>query len=147
MANVSKKFKLPETTQDILCMTPMEPSKFVQMQITQAIQYLRSLGVPVFKDTTEYDPEYPRLIWSHSPKNVTQTQTEDPSSAQKVVTIAEFVALFEIPEKPTTIKVENISKEYSATVTKEAIIVGCQTIPAQKFKELIKAAKVVGMIR
>jgi hypothetical protein len=116
------------------------------MQITQAIQYLRSLGVPVFEDTTEYDPEFPRLLWSQCTQEISQSRSEG-NNVKTVDSIAEFVALFEVPEKPTEILVENISQDYGAVVTKDAIAVGCQTIPAEKFKELIKAAKVVGMIR
>jgi hypothetical protein len=143
---MAKNYQLPKTNVDIICMTPMNPTKFVQMQITQAIQYLRSLGVPVFEDTTEYDLEFPRLLWSQGTQTVSQSKS-DGDSVKTVATIAEFVALFEVPEKPTEILVKNISQSYNAMVTKEAIAVGCQTIPAEKFKELIKAAKVVGMIR
>lgn len=141
-----KNYQLPKTNVDILCMTPMKPSKFEREQITQAIQYLRSQGVPVYEFTTEYDPEYPRLLWSQCSQEISQSKS-DGSSVKTVASIAEFVALFEVPEKPTEILVKNISQSYNAVVTKESIAVGCQTIPAEKFKELIKAAKVVGMIR
>jgi beta-lactam-binding protein with PASTA domain len=143
---MAKNYQLPRTNVDIICTTPINPTKFVQMQITQAIQYLRSLGVPVFEDTTEYDPEFPRLLWSQCTQEISQSRSEG-NNVKTVDSIAEFVALFEVPEKPTEILVENISQDYGAVVTKDAIAVGCQTIPAEKFKELIKAAKVVGMIR
>ncbi len=143
---MAKNYQLPKTNVDILCMTPLKPSKFEQQQITQAIIYLRSQGVPMYEQTTEYDPEYPRLLWSQCTQEISQSRS-DGNSVKTVDSIAEFVALFEVPEKPTEILVKNISQSYNAMVTKEAIAVGCQTIPAEKFKELIKAAKVVGMIR
>jgi hypothetical protein len=143
---MAKNYQLPRTDVDIICTTPMNPTKFVQMQITQAIQYLSSLGVPVYEATTEYDPEFPRLLWSQGTQTVSQSKS-DGDSVKTVATIAEFVAMFETRQKPDKIKVENISQNYNAMVTKEAIAVGCQTIPAEKFKELIKAAKAVGMIR
>jgi hypothetical protein len=144
---MANNYQLPKTNVDILCMTPMKPTKFEREQITQAINYLRSLGVPVYEATTEYDPEFPRLLWSQYTQEVSQSKSEGGSNVRTVATLAEFVALFEIREKPTEIKVESISQSYNAVVTKEEIRVGCQTIPAEKFKELIKAAKVVGMIR
>jgi beta-lactam-binding protein with PASTA domain len=143
---MANNYQLPKTNVDILCMTPMKPTKFVQMQITQAIQYLRSQGVPVYEQTTEYDPEYPRLLWSQCTQEISQSRSEG-NNVKTVDSIAEFVALFEVPEKPKVFRVENISQDYNAVVTKDAIAVGCQTIPAEKFKELIKAAKAVGMIR
>jgi hypothetical protein len=144
---MAKNYQLPKTNVDILCMTPLKPSKFEREQITQAINYLRSQGVPVYELTTEYDPEYPRLLWSQCSQEISQSKSEGGSNVKTVATLAEFVALFEVPEKPTEILVKNISQSYNAVVTKESIAVGCQTIPAEKFKELIKAAKVVGMIR
>ena len=134
------KFNTPTT--EVICLTADEPGKFTQDNISNAIRYLRSLGVPTFKDTTEFDPEYPRLLWDGT--NVTQTKSKTKSNAVIVNSVDEFVALFE-PVK--VVHVENISEDYSAKVYADHVKVGCQTISAEKFKELVNAAKTMGMIR
>jgi hypothetical protein len=133
------KFKTPE--RNVICLTSMEPSKYTQINITNAIKYLRELGVPTYEDTVEFDPEYPRLLWDGN--SFTQTKADSRSNSITVTSVDEFVALFE----PTNmIKVENISESYSAIVYAEHIEVGCQKISKEKFTELIEAAKQIGMI-
>ena len=134
------KFNTPTT--EVMCLTADEPGKFTQDNISNAIRYLRSLGVPTFSDTTEFDPEFPRLTWDGT--NVTQTKSKTKPNAVIVNSVDEFVALF---EPVNVIHVENISENYSAKVYADRIEVGCQTISAEKFKELVNAAKTMGMIR
>jgi hypothetical protein len=139
----TKKFKSPSSV--VLCMTPDKPTPFQIMCQNAAIKRLRELGVNVYVDTTEFDPEYPRLLWD-SDKQLIQTKAhEDCHDEYETVvhSIEEFVALFEVPE---VIEVRNISEKYSAEVFADRIEVGCQTISAEKFKELIADAKKMGMI-
>lgn len=137
---MAKKFNTPKT--EVICMTSLTPNKFTQESITRAIQYLRELGVPVYRETTEYDPNYPRLLWDgnqlteSSSTNLNRKKTEAAS-------IDEFVALFTPID---FIDVEWISESYNAQVYPDHIKVGCQTISAEKFKELVAAAKEVGLI-
>ena len=134
------KFNTPAT--DVICLTADEPGKFTQDNITNAIKYLRSLKVPTYEGTTEFDPEYPRLTWDGI--SVTQTKSKTKPNTVIVNSVDEFVALF---EPVNVIHVENISERYSAKVYADRIEVGCQTISAEKFKELVNAAKTMGMIR
>jgi hypothetical protein len=134
------KFNTPAT--DVICLTADEPGKFTQDNITNAIRYLRSLKVPTYEGTTEFDPEYPRLTWDGI--SVTQTKSKTKPNTVIVNSVDEFVALF---EPINVIHVENISESYSAKVYADHVKVGCQTISAEKFKELVKAAKNMGMIR
>ena len=137
---MAKKFNTPKVV--TICMSSMTPNKFTQESITRAIKYLRELGVPVYFDTTEYDPEYPRLLWEYG--QVTQSSSLNPPGRKaEVVSVDEFVALFTPIE---SIEVSDITENYSAEVFTDHIKVGCQTISAEKFKELIQAAKEVGLI-
>ena len=136
---MKQKYTIP--TQEVICLTPTEPKEFTKANITNAIKYLRDLGVPTFRDTTEFDSEYPRLLWDGT--EVTQTQSSGRPNAVTVHSVDEFVSLFE----PTNmIKVESISESYSAKVYAEHIEVGCQKISKEKFTELIEAAKKIGLI-
>jgi hypothetical protein len=137
---MAKKFNTPKEA--TICMSSMTPNKFTQESITRAIKYLRELGIPVYSDTTEYDPSFPRLLWDCG--EVTQSNSINPhGSRAEVVSVDEFVALFTPIE---SIEVSGITESYSAVVHPDHIKVGCQTISAEKFKELIQAAKEVGLI-
>jgi hypothetical protein len=137
---MAKKFNTPKV--ETICMSSMTPNKFTQDNITRAIKYLRELGVPVYSGTTEYDPAYPRLLWDGNA--VTQSCSQNPhGSRAEVVSVDEFVALFTPIE---SIEVSDITESYNAVVHPDHIKVGCQTISADKFKELIQAAKEVGLI-
>jgi hypothetical protein len=136
---MKQKYTIP--SQEVICLTPTEPKEFTKANITNAIKYLRDLGVPTFRDTTEFDSEYPRLLWDGT--EVTQTQSSGRPNSITVTSVDEFVALFE----PTNmIEVRDISESYSAKVYAEHIEVGCQKISKEKFTELIEAAKKVGLI-
>ena len=137
---MAKKFNTPKT--EVICMTSLTPNKFTQESITRAIQYLRELGVPVYSETTVYDPSYPRLLWDG--KILTETHSSNSNGSKtEVASIDEFVALFAPID---FIEVEGISENYNAEVRPDHIKVGCQTISAEKFKELVAAAKEVGLI-
>ena len=136
----TKKFKTPSSA--VLCFTPDKPTPFQIMCQTAAIKRLRSLGVNTYEFTTEFDPEYPRLLWDRD-NQLTQTKADEHDYSTVVHSLEEFVALFEVPEM---IAVKDISEKYSAEVYQDRIIVGCQTISVEKFKELIAAAKEMGMI-
>jgi hypothetical protein len=136
----TKKFKTPSSV--VLCLTPDKPTPFQIMCQNAAIKRLRELGVNVYEDTTKFDPEYPRLLWDHD-KQLIQTRADDGEYETVVHSLEEFVALFEIPE---VIEVRNISEKYNAEVYHDRIEVGCLTISSEEFKELIAAAKKMGMI-
>lgn len=136
----TKKFKTPSSA--VLCFTPDKPTPFQIMCQTAAIKRLRSLGVNTYEFTTEFDPEYPRLVWDRVGQ-LTQTKADEHDYSTVVYSLEEFVALFEVPEM---IAVKDISEKYSAEVYQDRIKVGCQTISVEKFKELIAAAKEMGMI-
>jgi len=136
----TKKFKTPSSA--VLCMTPEKPTPFQIMCMNAAITRLRELGVNTYEFTTEFDPEYPQLVWD-SYGQLTQTKADEDDYSTVVHSLEEFVALFEVPE---AIAVKDISEKYSAEVFADRIKVGCQTISAEKFKELIAAAKEMGMI-
>ena len=139
-----KKFKTPKSA--VLCMTPDRPTEFQITCMNVAITRLRKLGVNVFRDTTEFDPEYPRLLWDRNGQ-VTQTKAEpreySGSTDTVVNTIEEFMALFEVPQ---SVIITGISKDYDAEVFTDRVQVGCQTISAEKFKDIVAAAKEMGMI-
>ena len=135
-----KKFKTPSSV--VLCMTPEKPTQFQIMCMNAAIKRLRDLGVNTFSNTTEFDPEYPRLLWDRDGQ-LTQTKADESLYSNTVNSLEEFVALFEVPE---VIVVKDISKDYNAEVFTDRIKVGCQTISVEKFKELISAAKEMGII-
>lgn len=136
----TKKFKTPSSA--VLCMTPDKPTQFQIMCMNAAIKRLRDLGVNTYEGTTEFDPEYPRLLWDRD-NQLTQTKADKNNYGTVVHSLEEFVALFEVPE---AIAVKDISESYNAEVFADRIEVGCQTISAEKFKELITAAKEMGMI-
>jgi hypothetical protein len=137
---MAKKFNTPKVA--TICMSSMTPNKFTQESITRAIKYLRELGVPVYFDTTKYDSSYPRLLWDGD--QVTQSSSLNThGSKAEIVSVDEFVALFTPIE---SIEVSGISESYNAVVHPDHIKVGCQTISAEKFKELVTAAKEVGLI-
>ena len=136
----TKKFKTPSSS--VLCFTPEKPTPFQIMCQTAAITRLRDLGVDVYEGTTKFDPEYPRLLWD-SDNQLTQTKADEDDYSTVVHSLEEFVALFEVPE---AIAIKDISESYNAEVFADRIKVGCQTISAEKFKELVAAAKEMGMI-
>jgi hypothetical protein len=125
-----RTFNLP--TQSVFCNTPDNPSQFIQDSITSAIKYLKSIGVPIYEDTTVYDPEFPRLVFSFK-ENVSQSSLSFSNSADVfrireiypivVNSVEEFVALFEV-ERLQPVTVCNITKEYDAVVSEEGIKVG-----------------------
>jgi hypothetical protein len=138
---MAKKFNTPKVA--TICMSSMTPNKFTQDSITRAIKYLRELGVPVYSDTTKYDPRYPRLLWDGD--MVTQSSSLNTHGSKvEVVSVDEFVALF--THRIESIEVSGITERYSAEVFPDHIKVGCQNISADKFKELIQAAKEIGLI-
>jgi hypothetical protein len=141
---ITKKFKTPSSA--VLCMTPEKPTQFQIMCMNAAIKRLRDLGVDTHEGTTEFDPEYPRLLWDRDNQLTQALADEDWHDGEYetvVHSLEEFVALFEIPE---IIEVRNISEKYNAEVYHDRIEVGRLTISSEKFKELIAAAKEMGII-
>ena len=145
-ASQVKKYRLPESS--MIFIVPTSAGKFLQDQVTAAIQYLRSLGAPCYENTTEFDPNFPSLTWSPGTAGEI-SQSALTSGTQKGYTIEaysleEFVAMFE-PEY-IEIKVEDATEKYNAVVCPDKVMVGCQTVSAKKFKEIVEAAKKTGLI-
>lgn len=145
-ASQVKKYRLPKSS--MIFIVPESAGKFLQDQVTAAIQYLRSLGVPCYSRTTGFDPEFPSLTWNPGTAGeISQSAltSGSPASYRIVVdSLEKFVAMFE-PEY-IEIKVEDATEKYNAVVCPDKVMVGCQTVSAEKFKEIVEAAKKTGLI-
>ena len=146
-ASQVKKYRLPESS--MIFLVPTNAGKFLQDQVTAAIQYLRSLGVPCYSGTTEFDPNFPSLTWNPGlAGEISQSALTEGFSVDgytiEANSLEEFVAMFE----PENIKVEvkKATQQYDAIVTSNNVQVGCQIVPAKKFKEIVEAAKKTGLI-
>lgn len=142
-ASQVKKYRLPESS--MIFIVPESAGKFLQDQVTAAIQYLRSLGVPCYEHTTGFDPEYPSLTWAARELSQSAiTRGTQVGYTIEAASLEEFVAMFE-PEY-IEIKVEDATEKYNAVVCPNKVMVGCQTVSAEKFKEIVEAAKKTGLI-
>lgn len=145
-ASQVKKYRLPESS--MIFIVPTSAGKFLQDQVTAAIQYLRSLGVPCYEHTTGFDPNFPSLTWTPGTAGELSqsaiTRGTQVGYSIEAHSLEDFVAMFE-PEY-IEIKVEDATEKYNAVVCPDKVMVGCQTVPAKKFKEIVEAAKKTGLI-
>lgn len=88
------------------------------------IDTLRNGGVRVYRETTEFDNDYPFLRWNGD--QLTQTRTK---AGVSVLSLEDFMKQFTVS---TTLQVG----DYQATFTKDEVKVGCQTIPYDVVKAL-----------
>jgi hypothetical protein len=98
-------------------------SKFVLYSQNPAIQKmvidtLRNSGVKVYRETTEFDNDYPFLQWDG--QHLTQAREK---LGANVLSLEDFLYKFVVNNK--TLQVG----DYQATFTKDEVEVGCQTIP------------------
>jgi hypothetical protein len=106
-------------------------------EVTLLIETLRSMGVKVYEDTNEFDPEYPYLIWDKD--YITQCKKlDDFTDSQVVDSAVEFLSHFNA--NIITRQTVKINESYEAIVTmkgeKIIITVGCQTIPVESVERL-----------
>lgn len=125
-----KSINLPKHTNYVLKYTGTEQSI---RDIDTAITVLKSLGVPVWRETTEFDPAYPHLKWCPDQKHLTQSRNSGPDYG-KVITesLSEFLSYF-FKEEEKTVK---ISDQYTAVICDSYVQVGCQRIPFDTVKEI-----------
>lgn len=100
--------------------------------ITQnmVIDFLRKEGIPVYGDTTEYDPSFPILVWDRG--NITQSKTE----RDKKYSVEEFLDQFF--DKDTIINLG----DYSTIISNgNEIKVGCQTISFETVEQVYNEMK------
>lgn len=96
------------------------------------INFFKLHGIPVHKDTTEYDPEYPILKWDGY--NLTQSKPSYYNSKKK--SLDKFMeSFFEEIKTPEPI---SISSNYEAKIESdgEFVNVGCQRISFEKVKQI-----------
>lgn len=91
----------------------------------------RNMGLSVYEGTTEYDSEYPYLLWKDN--ELVQSRVGYDSDRIVTNTMEEFMAYF-VPGART--HVVKISGKYDAVITKESVKVGCQTLSYDLVKEI-----------
>jgi hypothetical protein len=100
-----------------------------EFAVNLLISIMKNLGVPVYVESQEYDPEYPHLVWDG--RCITQS-VEISKWREPVNTIEDFVRQFtEISSK--TIQ---LTGDYSAYITADKVVVGCQEITFEKLEEV-----------
>ena len=118
---VMSKINLPKLTVALNSKNPETQNILISTMIL--------LGVPVYEDTTCFDPAYPYVYWDGD----RITQTVDATSKSIVCeTVEEFLSYF-VYNKIVTIA---LTDEYDAKVTETKVIVGCQTISFEKVEEV-----------
>ncbi len=105
--------------------------------VDMVIKHLKEIGVPFYKETTKFDPEYPYLIWDNDFTYVSQSKECEEVNYRKPVSVGEFIEAF---IKPTS-KMISLNDEYNAIVSATEVQVGYQTIPISKVEEILKIAK------
>lgn len=115
-------------------------SSVTETEVTQLINLLRLLGVPVYEETAEFDPEYPTLVWDESHVTQSKLSPEEycgPSRGGGVIveTASEFVSHF--LEDKSIVEVR-LNSKYSAkiNVKEQRVEVGCQSIDFDRVEEL-----------
>lgn len=126
-----KSINLPKHTTYVLKYMGTEQSR---KDINTAIAFLRSLQIPVWYETTEFDPAYPHLKWCPDQKHLTQTKNCKDFRDNVVITacLSEFLSSFFL-EEPKAVK---ISDEYTAVIRDSYVEVGCQKIEFSTVKEI-----------
>jgi hypothetical protein len=119
-------------------------SENAKKEVDILISTCKSLGIPVYKETNRYDPQYPYPSWDR--EEITQHKnTSGANNREVIVTSAlEFLSHFDedITPQPQPITIK-INSSYDAVLTTKdgevTITVGCQTIPVPVIKEISKA--------
>jgi hypothetical protein len=122
-----------------------DESENARKEVDILIFTCKSLGIPVYKQTNRYDPQYPYPTWDR--EEISQNKLSSRINSQEVIVTSalEFLSHFDeamTPQpQPITIKI-NSSYDAVLTPTKDGevtITVGCQTIPVQVIKEISEA--------
>ena len=100
-----------------------------EFAVNLLISIMKNLGVPIYGESQEYDPEYPHLVWDG--RCITQS-VEISKWRGQINTIEEFVRQF-TDMSSKTIK---LTDDYNATITADKVKVGCQEIPFEKLEEI-----------
>ena len=107
------------------------------------IKHLRSLGVPIYEGTNGFDMRFPFLTWKPELNYVTQKSSlltligeSGKENTIYVETAEEFLEQFEKPAKPAC---ESFRVgDYDASVFKDKVVVGCQTISRQTVESVLE---------
>jgi len=131
------KITLPSYRLEFSTMTGEGITDQYKKEVTLLIETLRSMGVKVYEDTNEFDPEYPYLMWDKD--MLTQCRNVNQNSETEVVDSAvEFLSHFNA--NMITRQRVKINESYEAIVTMKdeniIITVGCQTIPVESVERL-----------
>lgn len=105
--------------------------------VNLTIMHLRLLGVPIGKNTTSYDRDFPFVFWNGS-KICLRAASEGVAGYGRAERFIEQFAF----TKPTTKTIAlNKKKEYDCVVHKDKVVVGCQTIDKEKVEEILSIMK------
>jgi hypothetical protein len=131
------KITLPNYKLEFSTMAGQDITDQYKKELNLLIETLRSMGVKVYEDTNEFDPEYPYLMWDK--EMITQCKNINQNSESEVVDSAvEFLSHFNA--KMITRQRVKINESYEAIVTMKGeniiITVGCQTIPVESVERL-----------
>ncbi len=92
---------------------------------------VKSMDLPIYSGTYGYDRQYPYFFWTGSQIS----QTRGPLEKEfKCESVEEFLKHFF--QGPVRV---SLNEQYEALVEKDAVKVGCQTIPFEKVKEVYDA--------
>jgi len=119
------KFNAPKDRYDKFRLNSKNPA--IQKMV---IDTFKSNGINVYKNTVEYDPEFPYLYWDGD--ELTQSHgTENLLSLEKFM--AKFIAKESIEVK--------LNESYTAIVDEDGVRVGCQSFPHSVIEKLAEAVK------
>lgn len=104
-----------------------------EILVNLVIKLLRDAGLEVYVDTTKFDPTYPYVVWDS--EVLTQyLDLEDGNFDHVETDMGKFIKHFIKYEDDKVII--PLSSEYKATTYADKVVVGCQTIPYDKVKEV-----------
>jgi hypothetical protein len=92
------------------------------------ISTLREAGVNVHEGTTEFDPEYPTLIWDSDQITQSAYSPEDYTEKQNALLLDVEVFMNKFTKTEPEPKIMQVG-EYDAVIGAEIAKVGCQKIP------------------
>ena len=101
-----------------------------EFTVNLLIDIMRKLGVKIYENSQEYDPEYPYVVWDGD--NISQIRSLSHHNRREINTIEEFVRQF----AETTSKTIKLNDEYEVTIKADKVIVGCQEITFEKLEEV-----------
>jgi hypothetical protein len=99
------------------------------------IAFFKQNEIPVYENTTGFDPVYPYLLWDAGKFLIQARACISDAPYEIVNTATEFVELF--MEKQEQVK---LNEEYTATIDRKnrLVRVGCQEISFERVDELFK---------